>query len=72
MIKIRLSRLGTRNKAFYRIVAIDERQKAGGVPKEVLGYWNPATKKIELDKAKVKDWVKKGAQVSPAVKKLIN
>jgi len=72
MIKIRLSRMGTRNKPFYRIVAIDEREKAGGVALEVLGYWHPSLKKIELNKDKVDRWVKKGAQISPAVSKLLN
>lgn len=64
--------MGTRNKPFYRIVAIDERDKAGGVALEVLGYWHPAQEKIELDKNGVNAWVKKGAQLSPAVAKLMN
>jgi small subunit ribosomal protein S16 len=71
MVKIRLTRLGTKNKPFYRIVAIDERQKAKGTALEILGFWHPSIKKVEIDKAKVEEWTKKGALITPAVKKLI-
>jgi small subunit ribosomal protein S16 len=71
MVKIRLSRQGTKNKPFYRVVAIDERQKIGGEALEILGFWNPAQNQIEISKDRVADWVKKGAFVTPAVKKLI-
>lgn len=71
MVKIRLSRIGTKNKPFYRIVAIDERQKAKGTALEILGFWHPSLKKVEIDNVKVEEWVKKGALVTPAVKKLI-
>jgi small subunit ribosomal protein S16 len=71
MIKIRLSRLGTRNRPFYRIVAIDEREKCGGTPRDIIGYWHPSQNKVEVDKDKIKSWVKKGAQISTAVSKLI-
>ncbi len=71
MVKIRLDRTGVRNKPFYRIVAIDEREKKGGVPLEVLGYWQPSKNLIKVDKKALDNWVKKGAVVSPAVNKLI-
>jgi len=71
MVKIRLDRTGVRNKPFYRIVAIDEREKKGGVPLEVLGYWQPSKNLIKIDKKALESWVKKGAVVSPAVNKLI-
>lgn len=71
MVKIRLDRTGVRNKPFYRIVAIDEREKKGGVPLEVLGFWQPSKNLIKIDKKALESWVKKGAVVSPAVTKLI-
>ena len=71
MVKIRLVRTGVRNKPFYRIVAIDERDKKGGVPLEVLGYWQPSKNLIKIDKKNLEAWVAKGAVVTPAVKKLI-
>lgn len=71
MIAIRLARLGRKKGPFYRVVAIDSRKKVNGEFLDILGFWNPAkdTKKIDSDKIKV--WVEKGAQISPAVKKLI-
>lgn len=71
MVKIRLARLGTKKKPFYRIVAIDERQKGTGGALDIVGYWHPAQKKTEIDSVKVDEWVKKGAIINPAVKKLI-
>lgn len=71
MIKIRLSRTGARNKPFYRIIAIDERKKGNGVPLDILGYWAPGGEIKSIDKTKIKGWVGRGAQISPAVAKLI-
>lgn len=72
MIKIRLARKGTINKPVYRIVAIDERKKNNGKPLEVLGFWQPLKNIKEIKKDKIKIWLEKGAQLSPAVKKLLD
>lgn len=72
MIKIRLARGGTKNAPFYRIVAIDERRKREGKALDILGYWHPAKDDKKIDKEKVKHWVGKGAQITKAVKKLID
>jgi small subunit ribosomal protein S16 len=71
MVKIRLDRTGVRNQPFYRIVAIDEREKKGGVPLEVLGYWQPSKKLVKIDKKALANWVGKGALVTPAVTALL-
>lgn len=71
MVIIRLARFGRIKGAFYRIVAVDSTKKATGKNLEVVGYWNPIKKDLKVEKAKFDAWVKKGAQVSPAVKKLI-
>lgn len=71
MIRIRLERRGKTNNPFYRIVATDKRKKIGGKSLEILGYWDPYTKKVDIKKDLVKKWVEKGAQISQAVKKLI-
>ena len=71
MIKIRLARLGSRKKPFYRIVAIDERKKGSGVPLDVIGFWHPSEQKKEIDKTKIDYWCQRGSQISPAVAKLI-
>lgn len=70
MVKIRLARLGRKKDPFYRIVAIDETKKVTGIPLALLGTWNPREKKVSLKKKEVENWLKKGAKMSGAVKKL--
>lgn len=71
MVKIRLTRSGVRNNPFYRIVATDERKKKSAIPLEILGYYHPRTKNLKIKKDKIDKWVGKGAQISPAVRKLL-
>jgi small subunit ribosomal protein S16 len=71
MVAIRLARYGRKKGAFYRIVAVDSTKKTAGENLEVLGYWNPIKKDLKIDKKKLDIWVKKGAQISATVKKLI-
>ena len=71
MVKIRLARGGVKNNPFYRIVAIDTKRKRGGKPLEIIGYWHPSKDVKKIDIKKIDAWVKKGAQVSQAVEKLI-
>ena len=71
MIKIRLTRKGATNNAFYRIVAIEEGKRNSGKVLEILGFWHPKHGTKTLDKAKVKAWVNKGAQTSKTVDKLL-
>lgn len=71
MIKIRLARGGVKNSPFYRVVAIDSRKKGRGEPLDILGFWNPAKNEAKVDKKKLEDWLKKGAQTTKVVDKLI-
>ena len=41
MVKIRLTRQGAKKRPFYRIIAIDEREKRDGRPLEYLGTYDP-------------------------------
>lgn len=71
MIKVRLVRLGKKNDPFYRVVAIEHTNKNIGEALEILGYYHPVSKKQEIDKKGIEAWVKKGAQVSEAVVKML-
>lgn len=71
MIKIRLSRGGSKNKPFYRIVAIEESRKRGGKPLDIIGYWNPQKNDFKINKDKLKAWIEKGAKQTTAVDKLL-
>lgn len=72
MVKIRLVRLGKRNDPFYRVVAIDSTKKNIGEALEILGHWNPREKISKIDKKKIAEWEKNGAQISPSVAKLLS
>jgi small subunit ribosomal protein S16 len=71
MISIRLDRRGTKEKPFYKIIAIDSRKKKGAPPLEVLGYWQPVKNLLKVEKEKIGNWLKKGAKLTTAVRKLI-
>jgi len=71
MLKIRLKRLGTKKAPTYRIIVINSTTKREGKPVQELGYYNPKTKVLQLDKASAENWVKKGAQPTETVAYLI-
>lgn len=73
MLKIRLSRRGTRNKPFYRIVVSDSRRVPTASALDEVGYYNPRSNpaEIKIDGARVEHWVQRGARLTPTVKKLL-
>lgn len=71
MLKIRLIREGVIKKPFYKIVVSDKRVKMSGKVFEILGYWQPSKDVKKLESKKIQDWIKKGAQLTPAVKRLL-
>ena len=72
-VKLRLTRVGSKKNPIYRVVAADERSPRDGKFLDIVGRYNPQTdpSTIELDEAKVKDWLSKGAQPTDAVRKLL-
>lgn len=71
MVIIRLSKQGKKNDPFYRVVAVDKRLKVSGENLAVLGFWYPKKNEKKIDKKAVQEWIKKGAQVSTTVEKLM-
>lgn len=73
MIKIRLMRIGAKQKPFYRIVVVDERSKRTGAYIELLGTYNPLTepKDIKLKQDRIDYWIKQGAQPSTGYLRMI-
>ncbi len=71
MVRIRLKRLGRKHKPFYRIVVTDIRNRREGAPLVEIGYYNPMTKQLKMDKAAALDWISKGAQPSERAQWLI-
>jgi small subunit ribosomal protein S16 len=72
-VKLRLTRVGSKKNPIYRVVAADSRSPRDGKFIEILGRYNPQMEPslIELDEARVKDWLGKGAQPTEAVARLI-
>lgn len=71
-VKIRLARTGKKNQPSYRIVATDTHSKRDGKFLEILGFYNEqSVEKLRYDKEKIGEWLKKGAQITPAVTRLL-
>ena len=70
---IRLMKFGKRGYPTYRIVVLDKRKKRDGSYLEKVGTYNPHTEPVTLsiDEAKLQEWLKKGAQVSEGMRKLL-
>jgi small subunit ribosomal protein S16 len=72
MLKIKLSPRGKKHQRTFRIVVAECRSKNDGKYIEELGFYTPQTKTLEIDKKKMEQWVKNGAQIALGVDKLLN
>ena len=72
-VRMRLTRVGSKKNPIYRVVVADSRSPRDGKFIEIVGRYNPQTdpSTIELDEAKVKEWLGKGALPSDAVSRLL-
>ncbi len=70
MVKIRLKRMGSKFNAFYRIVAADVRAPRDGRFIEEIGYFNPHSKELKIDKELAFKWLSNGAQLSEIAREL--
>ena len=73
MVKIRLQREGKKKAPFYHIVVADSKSPRDGKIIEKIGTYDPMTKPstIVLNKEKLEQWMKNGAQPTETVKALI-
>lgn len=70
-VSIKLSRVGTKNNAYYRIIAAPTRSKRDGKSLEIIGSYDPKLKKVTFDKKKFDKWIENGAIITDAVRKLV-
>ncbi len=72
-VKLRLRRMGTLKKPFFRIVATDIRSPRDGKFLEALGTYDPkkTSDNITLDQDRANHWLKQGAKPSETVKALL-
>lgn len=73
MLRIRLRRVGKKKRPAYRVVVADSRAPRDGAFVDILGLYDPLTEPltINLDEAKTREWLRKGAQPSETVAKLL-
>lgn len=73
MLTIRLTRVGTTKRPFYRVVVVESSAPRDGRFVEILGHYNPRTEPelLEVDYARVSHWVSKGARPSDTVRTLL-
>lgn len=71
MLKIRLSRIGKKNKPMYRLVISEQSRDLYGHALELLGSYNPHTKALNAKADRIKYWISKGAGMSPTVNNLL-
>ena len=71
--KIRLKRIGRRNRPFYRMVVMDSRSRRDGAAIEELGWYNPIDLEhsFSLNDERIIHWLKDGAQTTDAAHKLL-
>lgn len=73
MVRLRLQRVGRRNRPSYRVVAADSRAPRDGAFVEIIGHYdplpNPASAVIDEDKAL--KWLRVGAQPTETVTSLL-
>lgn len=72
MLKIKLTRFGKKHEPHYRIVVAEDRSKATGAPAAILGHYHPISKSLTFDKELVTQWIKKGAQPTDKVRRLLH
>ncbi|NLY41534.1 MAG: 30S ribosomal protein S16 [Desulfovibrionales bacterium] len=72
-LKLRLTRMGSKKKPFYRIVAVNSEARRDGRALDYVGYYNPMTDPadIKIDQDKVAMWMQRGAKPTETVQSLL-
>jgi small subunit ribosomal protein S16 len=73
MLSIRLTRVGSKKKPYFRVVLSEARSGLLGDVVENLGTYNPRSKpaQVNINKERVEHWLKHGARPSSSVKTLL-
>ena len=72
-VSLRLMRMGKKKQPSYRIVAADKRSPRNGRFIEIIGHYHPRAEPSEIvvDNAKAVDWLRRGAQPTERVEKIL-
>ena len=73
-VKLRLKRMGSKQKPFYRIVAADSRFPRDGRFIETVGTYDPTKKNadVTVDEEKAIKWLNNGAQPTDTVRSILS
>jgi len=73
LVTMRLTRIGSKKRPYYRIVVIDKRRARNGRFLEVLGQYNPIASPVlmEINSERAQYWLSKGAQPSETVQSIL-
>ena len=74
MVKLRLKRMGSKRRPFYRIVAADSRSPRDGRIIETIGTYNPTTDpaSVNVNEELAVKWLNNGAQPSDTVRNILS
>lgn len=64
MLRIRFQRMGKIRQAVYRIIVSERTRDTQYTNTEILGTYDPTSKKLEMNKEKIQYWIGVGAQPS--------
>jgi small subunit ribosomal protein S16 len=73
LVTMRLSRIGSKKRPYYRIVVIDKRRAQNGRFLEVVGQYNPIANpvQLEINAERAQYWLSKGAEPSETVRSIL-
>lgn len=73
-VKLRLKRMGSKQRPFYRVIAADSRSPRDGRFIETIGTYDPIKGEdhIKIDEEKAIKWLNNGAQPTDTVKNLLS
>ena len=73
MLAIRMTRVGSKKKPYFRVVVTEARTPRQSDFVENVGTYNPRSKpaRVEINKERIEHWLKQGAQPSDSVRTLL-
>ena len=74
MVKIRLRRVGAKNRPSYRLVVTDSRAPRDGAFISIIGHYNPLTEPetVAIDEEEALKWLRQGAQPTATATRLLS
>lgn len=72
MLKLRLKKIGRKRQPFYRLVIMENTMRRDGRSIDQVGHYDVLTKKLVLNKSKLKKWLNVGVKPTRTALSLLN